>query len=177
MASKCPSKKTCFHCESKHHSSICTKPKSTLGGDETKDAESEPRERSYKGNGQTVVHPSALATVDGKEVRVVIDTLSSSNYIGSELISKLNLKPKRKERRDIEQMFGDVSKLVEIYDIELQSKAKDFKIKVECINIERDIITQLPNPQIRKLKKVQPKLVQIGRASLTFDELKYNYDN
>ena len=58
-------------------------------------------------------------------------------------------------------MFGDVSKLVEIYDIELQSKAKDFKIKVECINIERDIITQLPNPQIRKLKKVQPKLRRI----------------
>ena len=87
-----------------------------MDGDEkeSKDVDNKPEERSYKGNGQSVVHPSALAMVKNQETRVVIDTLSSSNYIGSKLISKLNLKPKRNERRDIEQMFGDVSKLVEI---------------------------------------------------------------
>ena len=67
--------------------------------------------------------------------------------VGSELISKLNLKLKRKERRDIEQMFGDISKLAKIYDVELQSKIKDFNLTIEYINIERDVITQLPNPQ------------------------------
>ena len=77
------------------------------------------------------------------------------------MISKLNLKPKRKERRDIEQMYGDVSKLVEIYDVELQSKTTDLNLTIECINIERDIITQLPNPQIKKLKKGQPQLRKI----------------
>ena len=77
------------------------------------------------------------------------------------MISKLNLKPKRKERRDIEQMFGDVSKLVEIYDVEIQSKTQDFKLTIECINIERDVITQLPNPQITELKKRHPQLRKI----------------
>ena len=134
-----------------------------MGGNEkeSKDENNKPNERSYKGNGQSVVHPSAVILVKNQETRVVIDTLSSSNYIGSELISKLNLKPKRKERRDIEQMFGDVSKLVEIYEVELQSKSKDFHMTMECINIERDIITQLPNPEIAELKKKQPQLRRI----------------
>ena len=57
--------------------------------------------------------------------------------------------------------LGDISKLVEIYEVELQSKSKDFHMTIECINIERDVITQLPNPEIAKLKKQQPKLKRI----------------
>ena len=41
--------------------------------------------------------------------------------------------------------------------MELESKINDFKMRKECINIERDEVTTLPNPQIKKLKKQQPK--------------------
>ena len=55
-----------------------------MEGEESREgvAEGDNSEKSFKSNGQqAVVHPFALAAVNDKEVRVVIDTLSSSNYI------------------------------------------------------------------------------------------------
>ena len=41
------------------------------------------------------------------------------------------------------------------------SKSDSFKMKIECINAERDVITHLPNPNIEKLKRAQPRLRKI----------------
>ena len=65
--------------------------------------------------------------MENLEARLVVDTLSGSSYIGSDLISTLNLKPKRKERRSIEQMFGTVDKVVEVYEVMIVSKSDSFK--------------------------------------------------
>ena len=55
--------------------------------------------------------------MENLEAWLVVGTLSGSSYIGSDLTSTLNLKPKRKERRSIEQMFGTVDKVVEVYEV------------------------------------------------------------
>ena len=94
-------------------------------------------------------------------MRVAINTLSGSNYICSDLISFLNLKPKKREKRIIEQMFGTVDKLFEIYEIQLISKTDGSTLKIECINAERGIITELPNPQINEIKRQHPRLRQL----------------
>ena len=81
-------------------------------------------------------------------------------------ITKLNLKPARKEQRCIEQMYGTMRKIVEVYSVAVHSLAvKEFLIDAECINAEKDLLTHPPNPKTKALKK------QCGRfRSLTFTE-------
>ena len=70
-------------------------------------------EKTFCSNTNSVIHPSAIVKVGDIDARIAIDTMSGSNYICSDLITKLNLKPKRREKRTIEQMFGTINKLVE----------------------------------------------------------------
>jgi hypothetical protein len=72
--------------------------------------------------------------------------LSGSNYICGDLITTLKLRPRRKQKRSIEQMFGTVNKLVEIYGLKITSKINGTSLQIECINAERQLITQLPKP-------------------------------
>ena len=157
FADKCQSTKSCYHCKRPgHHSSICNTPRRSSMGDiddQDKKNAGKSNEKGYSSYSGSAIHPSAVVKAGNKDVRVVMDTLSGSNYIGTDLIAYLNLKPKRKERRSIEQMYGTVDKLVEIYQLTITSKINATELSIECINAERDLITHLPNPQIRKMKK------------------------
>ena len=51
----------------------------------------------------------------------MIHTAASSSYVCLNLITKLSLKPKRREQRCIEQMYGTVNKTVDIYDAYIKS--------------------------------------------------------
>ena len=89
----------------------------------------------------------------------MIDTGAGSSYICTEVITEQRLKPVRKERRCIEQMFGIMEKNVEIYNVKIESKAfEGFSLDVKCINAEKDVLTYLPNPNVRKLKQGFPRL-------------------
>ena len=58
------------------------------------------------------------------------------------MITKQRLKPVRKERRYIEQMFGTMERDVEIYNVKIESKAVErFSLEVKCINAEKDVLT------------------------------------
>ena len=70
------------------------------------------------------------------------------------MITKLNLKPARKEQRCIELMYGTMRKIVEVYGVTVHSLAVEgFSIDVECINAEKGVLTHRPNPNIKALKK------------------------
>jgi hypothetical protein len=58
-------------------------------------------------------------------------------------------------------MFGTVNKLVEIYELKITSKINGTSLQIECINAERPLITQLQNPQIKKIKEKQPRMQQL----------------
>ena len=54
-------------------------------------------------------------------------------------------------KRTIEQMYGTVTKQVEIYPITVTSNIVDgFTIDLQCINGEKDFLTYLLNPRIHQ---------------------------
>ena len=96
-----------------------------------------------------------MANIHGEEVRIMMDSGAGSSYICTELLTRLKMKPLRKERKNIEQMYGTVKKLVQIYNVMLTSLAfPKFSIDVECTNAKQNIVTYLPNPYIDSLKKM-----------------------
>ena len=70
----------------------------------------------------------------------------------------MKLRPKRREKQTIEQIFGTVKRWVEIYEIELKSKATKDKLSIECIRLDKNVITHLPNPSLNEIKRRVPKL-------------------
>ena len=79
-----------------------------------------------------------IAKVNGEKARIMLDTGAGSSYICTNFLTKLKLKPTRKEHKSIEQLYGTMDKCVEIYHITLESiTVLEFRIEVECINAEK----------------------------------------
>ena len=150
-ASQCRSR-GCKNCQGKHHTSICDKAKTSTV--DTLQNYTVEKSMSSLLNQTSTLHPSVLANVGTETVRVMFDSGAGSSYVCADVITKLHLKPVRKEQRCIEQMFGTVRRNVEVYNINIQSLAIDgFSLNVECLNAEKNVLTYLPNPNIRTLKE------------------------
>ena len=90
-------------------------------------------------------------------------TGASSSYICSDVITKLNLKPTRKEQKNIEQMYGSMRKMVEIYKVNIESNiGNSFTLEIDCINADKDVLTYLPNPNIAAVKAQQPRFRRLS---------------
>ena len=75
--------------------------------------------------------------VKRQEARIVIDTGAASSYVCSDLITKLEISPICQETRCIEQMYGTVTRRVDIYSLNIESAVLDgFNFVVNCINAE-----------------------------------------
>ena len=83
----------------------------------------------------------------------MIDTGASSSYVCSDLVTKLSIKPRHNKTQQIEQMYGTVTRRVEIYGIKVESTAVGFSLKMNCTNAEKGILAYLPNPRIKDLKQ------------------------
>lgn len=85
---------------------------------------------------------------------IMLDSTTGSFYIFANLLTKLGVKPIRKERRAIEQLYGILKKTVEILKVRLPSILfEEFSKEMECKNAAKEILTYLPNPMISELKK------------------------
>jgi predicted aspartyl protease len=64
----------------------------------------------------SAIHPTLLANVEGKQVCLMIYAGASSSYICTDVITKLGLQPARKDKRKrcIEQMYGSMTKVIEV---------------------------------------------------------------
>ena len=112
--------------------------------------------------------------VNGHEVRIMIDNGSSSSYICSSPITALDLQSLRKETRCMEQMFATVTKMIELYNIKIKSTTGNhFSLDLNGINEERDLLTYLPNPKIKLLKRHQRQLkrIKFGNEETTMKQL------
>ena len=119
---------------------------------------------------KSVIHPIVTGDVNGVKARALIDTGAGSSYICTNLIRKLDLKLLRRERRLIEQMYGTVEKLTEIYKVKIASfLLEDFRITVPCIDAEIEVLTYLPNPNIPGVKGVNSnlKIIQFADENVT----------
>ena len=117
-----------------------------------------PQKKALSATTGAAGHPSALVKIGNQNARIVVDTMSTCSYVGSDIITRLQLKPKRRELRTVELMYGSENRMVEIYDVKITSLAGDTDIWVEATNVNRPIITEVPNPWIRRVKFKQPKL-------------------
>ena len=89
------------------------------------DVDKNPENQKQGTEKNTTLHPTVVAKVGSLDVRVMIDTGASSSYVCSDIITELSLKRKRREQRCIEQMYGTVTKHVDIFDIHIESTAVD----------------------------------------------------
>jgi hypothetical protein len=155
VAAECKSR-GCKKCQRKHHTSLCEEKDATLDPARSSKAEKGMSSHIEK---TTTLHGTVLAKIGTQTVRVMFDTGAGSSYVCTDVIAKQRLKPVRKERRCIEQMFGTMQRDVEIYNVRIESKAVEgFSLEVKCINAEKDVLTYLPNPNVKKLKQGFPRL-------------------
>ena len=81
---------------------------------------------------RATLHSTVAASLHGEEVRIMMDSGAGISYLCTELVTRLKMVPLRKERKNIEQMYGTVMKLVQIYNVMLTSLAfPKFSIDVE----------------------------------------------
>ena len=105
------------------------------------------------------LHPTVLAKIETETFWVMFDSGAGSSYLCTDVITKLDLKPSRKEQRCIEEMFGTTRRNVEVYNVKIESLAVEgFSFDVECINAEKNVLTSPPNPNIHNLKKQYARL-------------------
>ena len=162
VASKCKSR-GCGKCNGRHHTSVCNKMKSTLSP-QPNPGSSGKSERFYGVvDTQTTLHATVIAKINGVQARIMLDSGAGSSYISSNLLTELNLKPYKTERRIIEQMFGTVNRDVEIYKVNVESNViEGFGLEVHCINAEKPVLTHLPNPRIAELKKANHRIKRLN---------------
>ena len=160
----------CAKCGGKHHTSICSRTEGTIPDTSGKSI----LEKNFGVSSGLALHMMVKGVVNGHEVRIMIDNGSSSLYICSSLIAVLDLQPLRKETRCIEQIFGTVTKMAELYNIKINSTTGNhFSLDLNCVNGERDVLTYLPNPRIKLLKRHQRQLkrIKFGDEETTMKQL------
>ena len=152
MASRCKSR-GCSKCSGEHHTSICDVMPAEREIVETgSNTKPEMGKRAIVAN--TTIHAAVIANVNGIPARIMIDSGSGSSHICTSLLTQLKLKPSCMEKRIIEQMYATVSRRVEIYQVTVSFEVVDnFEMDLSCINGEKEVLTFLPNPMIRALKK------------------------
>ena len=151
-AASCKSR-NCSKCGQKHHTSLCERQQSTISEQATE------KNMSALSNKTSTIHATVKANMKGEEVRIMINTGASSSYVCSDLVTKHFNRPSCKETRCIEQMFGTVTKHVEIYRVSIFSNAVEgFSFDVDCINAEKPKLMYLPNPRNEQLKQRYPQL-------------------
>ena len=86
----------CRNCDGKHHTSICERMKSTTG--QLQDPRVEKSISALMCHASTL-HPTVQAKIGTETVRIMFDSGAGSSYLCTDGITKLNLKPTRKENR------------------------------------------------------------------------------
>ena len=116
-----------------------------------------------------------IAKVNGVQA-CMLESGAGSSYVGANLLTELNIRPYRTERRVIEQMYGTVDKQVEIFKVRIESNVvDDFGIELHCINAGKAVLTYLPNPRISELKQKNHRLRRLVFSKETVTAEKFTY--
>ena len=140
-ANDCTSKGKCFICGSKHHTSICDRPK---GGDQQTDQIMMTTEGS-------VTYPVVVVKVNGIKCRALLDTGAGSAYASSTLIDRLNIDPSRKETRQIEMLMHTANRKIEVYKLKITNVEESFQLCTEVSKIEKPSLLSISNPHYEQL--------------------------
>lgn len=146
--SECPSKRTCYHCGQRHHTSIC---------ELNRRREVKPTLKSFAATTEEdVIFPMANVKVNGINCRALLDTGAGGNYISASLIEHLKIKPARREKRSIEMLMNSISRNVNIYQINISNLNETFHIDTEATMVDKRELLTVPNPKFEVvIKKYQ----------------------
>ena len=140
-ANDCTSKGKCFICGSKHHTSICERPK---GGDQQTDQIMMTTEGS-------VTYPVVVVKVNGIKCRALLDTCAGSAYASSTLIDRLDIDVSRKETRTIEMLMHTANRKIEVYKFKITNVEESFQLCTEVSKVEKLSLLRLSNPHYEQL--------------------------
>ena len=98
-----------------------------------------------------MVYPVVLVNVNGVKCRALIDTGAGSSYASSALLDATKAKPRKREVRRVEMMFGTSTKLFGIYDVKISDTSNKFHIKTEVTRVERGELLSLDNPKYKEI--------------------------
>ena len=98
-----------------------------------------------------MVYPVVLVNVNGVKCRALIDTGAGSSYASSALLDATKAKPRKREVRRVEMMFGTSTKLFGIYDLKISDTSNKFHIKTEVTRVERGELLSLDNPKYKEI--------------------------
>ena len=106
---ECYSKASCWHCNKRHHSSICDKrpgnPKKLMRDCASVDG----------------VFPVVVVKVNGVMCRALIDCGAGSSYASVKLISMINKQPRKVKTQQIDMLMATKTTRIEMYDTEVCS--------------------------------------------------------
>ena len=134
----CKSKRSCKHCNSRHHTTICEKG----------DVSSTP---TLTTQDKQVIHPTVIVKVNGIKCRALLDTGAGSAYASATIIDKINKRPVRTEYRNIEMMMHTTTKHVKIYQVEVSDVEGNHSINVEVSKVDKSVLISIPNPNYQSL--------------------------
>ena len=152
----------CGICQRKHHVSICkSRPNTPIGNKETPVKPSAPpslnaNATSWVGStssGGNVALQTALASVEGvkkETVRVLFDTGSHKSFISAEAVSRIGLRPVRKEKLGITtfgSMLAEVKTrdVVEVCLVPMRGKKK---VTLQCFVVDEIFSISNVHPEI-----------------------------
>ena len=135
---ECESKRTCFRCKGRHHTSICQN-------------ENQPAQPMLSTKEKEVVYPVVLVTINGIKCRALLDTGAGSSYISSTLAAHLQQAPVREDYKLIETMLKTTNVKVEIYELEIYNTEGNFFINTEVSKVNKPELVTLPNPRYESI--------------------------
>jgi len=176
-AKNCESTKKCRHCHKKHHQSVCDKdmppaeqvalaPEKGKSGSPTSNMSS----ISAKTSNSVLLQTARALASDGTSnnrcvnIRILFDTGSQRSYATESLVKRLNLKPIRRERLQL-NTFGEPGfkgKSCDLVEINLQKLNGDDRFQLQVLRFPT-ICSSLPNlvnldqyPSLLKLDLADP---------------------
>ena len=127
--------RSCFNCNSRHHTSICNK-----------EASQRKEQMMCVPSDKAVMYPIVVVSINGFKFRALLDTGAGSSYISSKLVKVIGLKADRKESRRIEMLMHATSTIAHLYKVDVSNLKGDVTIKTEVTRVDKEVLLTVPNP-------------------------------
>ena len=144
---ECRSRRRCFVCKRRHHTSIC---------DKTEMAENS-MTAAQAGDGP-VVYPVVVVEVAGVKCRALLDSGVGSSYASAAFIEQIGARSHHSGMRKIEMMLDTVNRTMDIYRIKLRSLKGDFEMEADVTKVEKPQLMMFKKPHYKNILAKYPHL-------------------
>ena len=107
-----------------------------------------------------VVYPVVVVEVAGIKCRALLDSGAGIWYASAALVllERIGAKPHRSGLCKVEMMLGASSRVMDVYQIKLNSVKENFEMEAEVTKVEKPHLMMVDNPRYKKLVEKHPHL-------------------